>query len=64
MNGFAQSLIAFTLTAFIFFRGTSLEDGHAVGLFFMGTVIFAGIVLTCVLKAALLIKYLGSLVLP
>lgn len=56
-NGFLQSFLAFSLTAIIMIKGIVLNDGKEVTLFFMGTTVFAGVVLTVVLKAALLIKY-------
>lgn len=70
VNGFAQSLMAFTLTTAIYFHGIALSDGRSVGLFFVGTILFAGILLTGIFKAALLINYwtlyawLGLLVCP
>ncbi|PJF18500.1 Phospholipid-transporting ATPase [Paramicrosporidium saccamoebae] len=56
INGFWQSFLAFTVTVIIFTRGLVLTHGHPVTLFFMGTTIYAGIILTGSLKAALLIN--------
>ena len=56
INGFAQSLIAFALVIAVLFNGVVLYDGTEAGLIFMGTILFAGIILTGVFKAALLIK--------
>jgi phospholipid-transporting ATPase len=57
INGFLQSFLAFVVTAAVMLKGAPLHDGREVTLFFMGTTVFAGVMLTVMLKAALLINY-------
>jgi len=57
VNGFAQSFVAFGITAAAMWGDVTLRDGTNSNIWFMGSTCFAGILFTVVLKAALITKY-------